>query len=224
MTEHTDEAARLLDSWHDNAAAWTAAVRSGAIESRRLATDAAILDAVLDRQPRKVLDLGCGEGWLVRALAQRGLVAVGVDGAAPLVEAAADAGGSFVRLSYAELVAAPERCGENFDLVVANFALLEEEILPLLTALRRIMTVDGWLLIQTLHPLAAGPSYEDGWRIEDFRGFAEAGWTPMPWYFRTLGSWVGLLRDGGFALQGLREPAHPQERRPLSLLLEAHAI
>jgi SAM-dependent methyltransferase len=224
MTERTDEAARLLDSWHANAAAWTAAVRSGAIESRRLATDAAILDAVLDRQPRKVLDLGCGEGWLVRALAQRGLVAVGVDGAAPLVEAAADAGGSFVRLSYAELVAAPERCGENFDLVVANFALLEEEILPLLTALRRIMTVDGWLLIQTLHPLAAGPSYEDGWRIEDFRGFAEAGWTPMPWYFRTLGSWVGLLRDGGFALQGLREPAHPQERRPLSLLLETRPI
>jgi hypothetical protein len=46
----------------------------------------------------------------------------------------------------------------------------------------------------------------------------------MPWYFRTLGSWVGLLRDGGFALQGLREPAHPQERRPLSLLLETRAI
>ena len=30
-----------------------------------------------------------------------------------------------------------------------------------------------------------------------------------------------LLRRGGFALQALREPLHPQERRPLSLLLEA---
>ena len=217
----TDEVVRLLDSWHANAGVWTAAVRSGAIESRRLATDAAILDAVLDRRPGKVLDLGCGEGWLVRALAQQGVTAVGVDGVAPLVEAAASAGGSFVRLSYAELIAAPERCGDGFDLVVANFALLEEEIVPLLAALRRVMTADGRLLVQTLHPLTAGPPYEDGWRVEDFSGFSEAAWTPMPWYFRTMGSWLGVLHQAGFALQALREPLHPQERRPLSLLLEA---
>jgi SAM-dependent methyltransferase len=221
MTGPADEPARLLASWHDNAAAWTAAVRSGAIESRRLATDAAILAAVLDRRPRQVLDLGCGEGWLVRALAQRGVAALGVDGSAPLVEAAARAGGSFARLSYAELVAAPERCGAGFDLVVANFALLEEQILPLLAALRRIMTANGFLLVQTLHPLAAGPPYEDGWRTEDFRGFGDAAWTPMPWYFRTLGSWLGVLRAAGFALHDLREPSHPKEGRPLSLLLEA---
>jgi 2-polyprenyl-3-methyl-5-hydroxy-6-metoxy-1,4-benzoquinol methylase len=219
-----DEAKRLLDSWHENAAAWTAAVRSGTIESRRLATDAAILGAVLERQPSKVLDLGCGEGWLVRALAAQGVAAVGVDGAAPLVEAAERAGGSFVRLSYAELIEAPERCGEGFDAVVANFALLKEDILPLLAALRRIMSAGGWLLVQTLHPLAAGGPYEDGWRTEDFRGFGAGTWTPMPWYFRTLGSWVGVLRDAGFRLEALREPAHPRDRRPLSLLMAARAV
>jgi 2-polyprenyl-3-methyl-5-hydroxy-6-metoxy-1,4-benzoquinol methylase len=229
MAERLDEAMRLLDSWHDNAAAWTAAVRSGAIESRRLATDAAILGAVQGRRPQKVLDLGCGEGWLVRALAEQGITALGVDGSAPLIEAAARAGGSFLRLSYAELIAAPERCGAGFDLVVANFALFEEKILPLLKTLRRIMTADGWLLVQTLHPLAVGPPYQDGWRTEDFCGFGagtwgDGAWTPMPWYFRTLGSWVGVLREAGFALHGLREPAHPQERRPLSLLLEAHIM
>jgi SAM-dependent methyltransferase len=216
-----DQAARLLASWQANADAWTTAVRSGTIESRRLATDAAIVDAILARQPRKVLDLGCGEGWLVRALAERGVAAVGIDGAAPLVEAALRAGGSFLPLSYAELVAAPERCGKGFDLVVANFALLEQEILPLLGALRRVLTADGWLLVQTLHPLAAGPPYEDGWRTEDFCGFGAGSWTPMPWYFRTLGSWLDLLRAGGFALHTLREPVHPTELRPLSLLLQA---
>ena len=168
-----DEGARLLESWHANAAPWTEAVRSGAIESRRLATDAAILDAVLGRRPRKVLDLGCGEGWLVRALAARGVAAVGVDGAAPLVEAASSAGGSFVRATYAELAETPERCGDGFDLVVANFALLDEDIEPLLGALARIMTADAWLLVQTLHPLAAGGPYEDGWRTEHFRGFGD---------------------------------------------------
>jgi SAM-dependent methyltransferase len=220
----TDEAERLLASWHANAAAWAEAVRSGAIESRRLATDAAILGAVQRRWPQKVLDLGCGEGWLVRALAEQGLAAIGVDGSGPLVEAASRAGGRFLRLGYAELVAEPERCGAGFDLVVANFALFEEKTLPLLAALRRIMTADGWLLVQTLHPLAAGPPYEDGWRTEDFCGFGSGAWTPMPWYFRTLGSWIGVLREAGFALHGLQEPAHPQERRPLSLLLEARIM
>ena len=213
------EARRLLASWHDNAAAWTHAVRSGAIASRKV-TDAAILAAALERRPRKTLDLGCGEGWLMRALAEQGCAAVGIDGSAPLV-AAATGSGEVLRLSYAELVAEPSRAGQGFDLVVANFALLEEEIVPLLAALRRIMTADGWLLVQTLHPLTAGPPYRDGWRSEDFCSFGEALWTPMPWYFRTLGSWLEVLRDGGFVLQSLREPAHPEDQRPPSLLLEA---
>ena len=208
---------QLLGSWHDNAAAWTDAVRSGAIASRKV-TDAAILAAILERRPQKVLDLGCGEGWLMRALAERGCAVVGVDGSAPLVAAA---GADVLQLSYAQLVAEPRRAGQGFDLVVANFALLEERIAPLLAAMRRIMTADGWLLVQTLHPLAAGPPYRDGWRTEDFRGFGEAAWTPMPWYFRTLASWLEVLRAGGFALHGLREPVDAQDHRPLSLLLEA---
>ncbi len=209
---------RLADSWHDNAAAWTHAVRSGAIASRKV-TDGAILAATLDRRPRKVLDLGCGEGWLMRALTDQGCPVQGVDGSAPLVAAA---GGNALQLSYAELIADPTRAGAGFDVVVANFALLEEELAPLLAALRRIMTADGALLVQTLHPLAAGPPYRDGWRTEDFRGFGAADWTPMPWYFRTLGSWLALLRESGFVLQGLREPVD-EEQRPLSLLLEARA-
>ena len=43
----------------------------------------------------------------------------------------------------------------------------------------------------------------------------------MPWYFRTLGSWVALLRAGGYALAELREPLHPETALPLSLLLTA---
>jgi 2-polyprenyl-3-methyl-5-hydroxy-6-metoxy-1,4-benzoquinol methylase len=216
----SSDTARLLESWCHNAAAWTAVVRAGAIESRRLATDAAILHAVLDRRPRQTLDLGCGEGWLVRALAAQGLTAVGVDGSAPLIEAASAAGGTFVQLTYDEVIRDPSRCGQGFDLVVANFALLEERIEPLLGALARIMTPDAWLLVQTLHPHAVGPPYQDGWRTEDFSGFGDGSWTPMPWYFRTIGSWVAVLRKSGFTLHVLREPSHPQDGRPLSLLFE----
>ena len=89
----------LLDSWQHNAQAWIDAVRSGAIESRRQVTDQAILLAILGRQPERVLDLGCGEGWLLRALGDRGVEAVGVDGDRALVDAARAAGSAEVHLA-----------------------------------------------------------------------------------------------------------------------------
>ncbi|RBJ73992.1 SAM-dependent methyltransferase, partial [Pseudomonas sp. MWU12-2534b] len=74
----------LLQSWNHNAKAWIEAIRTGAIESRLNVTNQAIVLAVLGRQPERVLDLGCGEGWLLRELEKRGIDAVGVDGDATL--------------------------------------------------------------------------------------------------------------------------------------------
>jgi hypothetical protein len=81
----------------------------------------------------------------------------------------------------------------------------------------------GRLVLQTLHPLAAAGEggYEDGWREEDFRGMGPDFAAPMPWYFRTVGSWVRALREAGFDIADFREPLHPRTRRPLSLLLIA---
>ena len=42
----------------------------------------------------------------------------------------------------------------------------------------------------------------------------------MPWYFRTLGSWMALIRDAGLALEDLTEPGADQGE-PLSMLLTA---
>jgi 2-polyprenyl-3-methyl-5-hydroxy-6-metoxy-1,4-benzoquinol methylase len=220
-----DPAAKLAQSWEANAAAWTRVVRERRIESRRLATDVAILGAVLDQSPRRVLDVGCGEGWLCRALPAYGIDAVGVDGSAPLIESARAAGeGQFHLLSYEDLVSHPERLGRGrFDAVVCNFALLQEELAPLLRALHSLLRSRGALVIQTVHPWSArgeGP-YEDGWRTEHFADFGEEFSEAMPWYFRTLGSWLELLRQAGFRLEELREPAHPHTGSPLSLLLVA---
>ncbi|CAG8872456.1 class I SAM-dependent methyltransferase [Pseudomonas fluorescens] len=212
----------LLDSWHHNARAWIDAIRSGTIESRQKVTDQAILLAVLGRQPERVLDLGCGEGWLLRALADRGIEAVGVDGDATLVEAARAAGAAPVHLaSYEQLAEAEVDIGRDYNLICANFALLHQDIIPLLAAMNTLLAPGGALVIQTLHPwVAAAGDYQDGWREETFAGF-KGQWQAMPWYFRTLSSWLNALDMAGFTLASLQEPQHPQSPVPQSLLLVA---
>lgn len=212
----------LLQSWHHNAQSWIEAIRTGTLESRIKVTNQAIILAVLGRQPERVLDLGCGEGWLLRALTERGIEAVGVDGDATLVEAARAAGSSRVYLaSYEELAQAKVDIGSDYNVICANFALLHQDIVPLLAAMNALLAPGGTLVIQTLHPwVMAADDYQDGWREETFTGF-KGQWQPMPWYLRTLSSWLNALDMAGFRLAGLQEPQHPQSAMPQSLLLVA---
>ena len=195
---------QLRRSWVANAGAWTEAVREQRIESRRLVTDAAIVNAVLATQPRTLLDLGCGEGWLARALSAHGIAVTGVDASAPLIESARALGGAdFLVASYDELPAGP------FDTIVANFSLLEEH-LPQLPAHRHFV-------IQTLHPAFVGGPYQDGWRTETLDGWRE----PMPWFFRTLESWSRAL--GGYGRVEILEPMHPETGVPASIIFRSAA-
>jgi 2-polyprenyl-3-methyl-5-hydroxy-6-metoxy-1,4-benzoquinol methylase len=218
-----DHREQLALSWQANADAWTAAVREQRIESRRLVTDAAILQAVLALAPARVLDIGCGEGWLCRGLAARGIEAVGVDASAPLIEVARAADELRARYrvcGYAELASQAAALG-RFDVLVCNFALLEEPLAPTLNALHEVLAADGRLLIQTLHPWRAchDAGYRDGWRVETFAGFGAGFVQPMPWFFRTLESWLSLLNQTDWRLQWLQEPLHPESEQPVSLLL-----
>ncbi|HUR82960.1 MAG TPA: methyltransferase domain-containing protein, partial [Thermoanaerobaculia bacterium] len=102
--------------WENNAAVWTDSVREHAIESRRLVTDAAVLSAVLEHSPHTVLDLGCGEGWLSRALSSQGIRVTGVDFSLPLACAARAVVATYDALPFAR----------SFDIIVANFSLLDD--------------------------------------------------------------------------------------------------
>jgi 2-polyprenyl-3-methyl-5-hydroxy-6-metoxy-1,4-benzoquinol methylase len=210
-----------IASWSENAEKWTAAVRGRTIASRREATDAAILAAARAGPLGKTLDLGCGEGWLCRELQSANTEIVGVDVSPELVSRACEhSGASYVVLGYDELRADPMRAGQNFDTIICNFSLLDDELELLLDAMTAISTPRARLLIQTLHPLAVAPPYEDGWRVERFAGFDGEEWTPMPFFCRTLSSWVEAI-SRNWALKRLLEPTTPTAQIPASLLLVA---
>ena len=216
--------ARIVESWRKNAASWTNAVRENQIESRTLVTNQAIIDAVLERSPNVVLDIGCGEGWLVRALARHGIRAIGVDGVPDLIEqaAAAGGGGEFHVASYESLADGELRI--RVDVAVANFSLLgKDSVNGLIHRAPTLLNEGGALLIQTLHPLVATGDlpYVDGWRLGSWAGFSGEFTDPAPWFFRTMESWVKLVTESGFRIVEVREPLHPKTQRPASVLFVA---
>ncbi|HEV3049487.1 MAG TPA: hypothetical protein VGX50_04225, partial [Longimicrobium sp.] len=125
--------------------------------------------------------------------------------------------------SYDELVDDPTRAGGPYHAIACNFSLLGADLPPLLGALRANLAPGGALVIQTVHPWAAAgdEGYADGWRTETFDGFGGDFAEPMPWYFRTLQSWVDALRTAGFRVVTIREPLNPKTRQPASLLMVA---
>lgn len=217
MPSHTE--ATIIDSWIRNTAPWVTAVRSGEIPSRVLATNQAIVDTVRAYAPRTGVDLGCGEGWLVRALPEVDMV--GVDAIPGLVETArAAGGGEFRMLSYEQI--ADGQLALSVDLAVCNFSLIgNESVDGLFRAAPTYLRRGGIMIVQTVHPLMAcgDAPYADGWREGSWAGFSSSFADAPPWYFRTISSWVALFAHHGLRLLELREPLHPHTGKPASLIL-----
>lgn len=218
-----DHESRIRTAWRRNAAAWTKAVRTGAIASRVRVTDRAVVDAVTTGAPSTVLDVGCGEGWLVRELAQVGIAARGIDADPALVKAARQAGGRFDVLDYHDL----DTITDNFDAVVCNFSLLgETSTAAVFAAVPALLNPAGRFIVQTLHPVAAcgDAPYADGWREGSWQGCGDGFGESAPWYFRTVETWHALFAASGLAIVESREPADPDSGEPPSMLFIARRM
>lgn len=217
MPDFSDKA--VLDAWNANASPWADAVRGKKIASRKLVTDAAVVDAIVRQRPRSLLDVGCGEGWLVRELSTRGIDCVGIDAVPVLIEAARTAGGNFHCISYNEL--ASGAISKLFDVAVCNFSLIGDTATDaVFMAIRHLLNRGGTLIIQTLHPVTScgEESYVDGWREGSWAGIEGDFATPAPWYFRTLQSWIDLIVDNGLVVERMIEPLHPDTGKPASVI------
>lgn len=203
-----------------NVQPWVRAVRENEIESRSLVTNKAIVNTVIEQRPGKVLDVGCGEGWLTRVLVEKGVDVLGIDVVPELIKAAEElAIGRFRVLAYEELSFAA--LGEKFDVLVCNFSLIGEEVVEhVFRQAEELLNEKGALIIQTINPhMVTGSSgYDDGWQQGSWDGFSEDFCDPAPWYFRTMASWKSLFARYNFKLSRIEEPLNPKTKKAASVI------
>jgi 2-polyprenyl-3-methyl-5-hydroxy-6-metoxy-1,4-benzoquinol methylase len=211
---------KIIDSWNKNVSPWIEAIRKGEIASRVHTTNKAIIDAIKSCRPKTVLDIGCGEGWLVRELTKMGIDTQGVDVVPELINSAInEGGGKYKILSYEEV--SYETLNEKYDVVVSNFALLgEQSVVNVFREISSILTKGGYFIIQTIHPINGGgeEEYIDGWREGTWKGFSKMFTDPAPWYFRTIDSWKALFEANGFSIEKINEPVNAETEVAASIV------
>ncbi len=221
MSSAPDDAALdgdILASWHINAAPWVRAVRDGQIASREQLTNQAIIDTLCALNPKSLLDIGCGEGWLCRAMQTRGCDCLGIDAIPDLIRAAtAEAGGRFLHMRYEDLV--HWQPAQRVDCAVCNFSLIGRQATEaVFAAIHQLVTATGYLVVQTLHPDASTHQHS-GWQEGSWAGFSEEFRQPAPWYFRTLSDWRSLFQRHDVQLIQELSPTLPGAEHPASLIL-----
>ena len=214
----------IMDSWKLNSRQWVEVVDNNEIASRQLITNRAIMEAILAHHPQRVLDIGCGEGWLTRAIAGEGIESVGLDGAEVLIEAANKKGiGKFHVLEYKDFI--PEKLATlgQFDVIVFNYALFGKEIVEkVLAALRENLRPGGEIIIQTIHPQhnLVVELTEPTWLKENWAGLDRDFQKGYDWYFRPLKDWKSLFETLPYHWIKATDICHPETGDFISIIME----
>ncbi|MGY6521140.1 MAG: class I SAM-dependent methyltransferase [Mongoliitalea sp.] len=224
---------QTIETWKTNVGEWVHVIQTNSIPSRAI-TNPAIVEAVVQNCQGSILDLGCGEGWLCRALQKVGFQTFGIDGTEGLIEEAKKQGSSdgFDCLSFEQIIAWSQKKGtfplldqlakQPFSGLVFNFCLYGDvDTEALLKAVKPLLKQDGKVYIQTLHPLALismGLRYESQWIADAWKGLPGNFTNGHPWYARTLQDWILLFSQAGFQMEQLLEPQGTELTIPSSII------
>lgn len=105
-----------------------------------------------DRQPRRILDLGCGTGWFTRKLSQAwpSSEVVGVDLSPGMIRQARETGGPSIEWVVADAESLP-MADQGYDLIFSNLMIQWcEDPAPVLAECKRLLRPGGRLMLSTL--------------------------------------------------------------------------
>jgi SAM-dependent methyltransferase len=128
----------------------------------------AVLRQLGAKPGQSVLDVGCGQGILGRALAAAGVGSVGVDASPSLIEAARARAGSFERYLVGDVRAlAQVLSAQRFDHAVLVLCLQDiDRIEPVLQDVAKLLKTGGRCVIVLTHPCFRIPK-RSGWGFDE---------------------------------------------------------
>jgi ubiquinone/menaquinone biosynthesis C-methylase UbiE len=182
--------------WNRVADDWQIQVGRDGDINRRLNSDPVLWRFAGDVRGVRVLDAGCGTGYLTIKLAERGALVTGIDFSERMIAIArATAPTTDFRVdSCSELATIGD---DEFDLIVANYVLMDTPDLPgTMKAFRRVLKAGGIAVVIFSHPCFPGGSAtmsnsHDGVTYEwDFPYFQPQKRVDPPWaHFRSAFTW-----------------------------------
>ncbi|KKN22222.1 hypothetical protein LCGC14_0917470 [marine sediment metagenome] len=214
---------KIIDSWNKNAEEWIRVIGTGQIDSRKF-TNKAIENEVKAVSGNTVVDIGCGEGWLTRAISAMGKTAVGIDAIEKLLENARTKGSEkFYQFGYQDIIDGKSIPEAPFDVAVFNFCLYQKDGLDkLLSSTKNQLNGEGVILIQTLHPFFLfinGLSYKSQIISNSWKGLPGNFIEGHEWYARTFEDWVQTISESGLQITGFKEVLNEKDN-PISLILK----
>jgi ubiquinone/menaquinone biosynthesis C-methylase UbiE len=220
--------------WDEKAKFWCDQIREGKDIFRDLLSLPAFLKFIGNIKNKIVLDVGCGEGYNTRKIAQKGALITGVDISPQMIKFAKEeekknplgityCQGSWDNLSFFKK--------NSFDVVLSTLALMDGPgYEKALVEFHRVLRPNADLYFSILHPCFITPNYSS---IKNKKGimthrvvnnyFKEGPWlftwklskktdksdaldfTSMS-YHRTLSTYINTLIKKGFVLKEIEEP------------------
>ena len=222
--------------WNENADVWTRLARAGYDIYRDFINTPAFFAMLPDVAGLRVLDIGCGEGYNTRLLADRGARVVGVDIAERFVEYAIQSEREEPRGIDYRIASAVELPFDaaTFDAATAFMSLMDiPETDRVLAEAFRVIRGGGFFQFSISHPCFDTPfrrtvrdenGQKIGVEVGDYWGKVDgrvetwifssappeikATLEPFktPRFTRTLSGWMNLALDTGFTIERLGEP------------------
>jgi ubiquinone/menaquinone biosynthesis C-methylase UbiE len=223
--------ADVAASWDTKAELWDSKYDQEGDSNRKYQSDEVLFDLLGDVAGLRVLDAGCGQGYLCRILARRGASVVGVENSRRFHEISLGYQaeepldivyhrGSISDMPYLE--------DASFDAIVSNYVLMDtRDCQGAVREFARVLRPGGVAVVLFSHPCFHTPGSgwlreppdslrrEDRvrWMVDQYfhRGMQQIPWhpfdTPFMHFHRPLSDYYGAFQAAGLRVTDLKEPS-----------------
>lgn len=211
--------------WDSSAGDWEIQVGNDGDSNRQINSDPVLWQLAGNIKGLRVLDAGCGTGYLCRKLSEKGAKVTGVDISSKMIEIA--------KRKNPDLKFLVDSCSNlkdlhdsNFDLIISNYVLMDTPDLPgTLTAFARVLKPGAAAVLIFSHPCfpqgrtAVSRNHETIDYRWEYNYFEDTRCTDPPWghfsssfiwFHRPLSSYWKAFRQAGFSVADMEEPRATQ--------------